>query len=73
MPATIHVLPFENGWAVEDDGGPSGRILFATQADAIAAGTEKAKLANAELVVHGRDGQAQSQPARDATGERDKP
>lgn len=61
MPTIIHVLPLENGWAVEDEGGPSGRILFATQGDAIAAATEKAKLANAELVVHGHDGRIRSQ------------
>lgn len=53
----IHVVPVEHGWAIESEGSTAGRQLFASQEDAIAAGTEKAKQLRVELLVHGRDGQ----------------
>ncbi|MDQ0140074.1 DUF2188 domain-containing protein [Cupriavidus necator] len=57
MPAkNIHVVPLDNGWAIESEDGAGGRQLYATQEDAIAAGTEKARQLHAELLVHGRDG-----------------
>ncbi|AMR77581.1 conserved hypothetical protein [Cupriavidus phytorum] len=57
MPAkNIHVVPLDNGWAIESEDGAGGRQLYATQEDAIAAGTEKARQLQAELLVHGRDG-----------------
>ncbi|ODV41479.1 hypothetical protein AWV79_35505 [Cupriavidus sp. UYMMa02A] len=51
----IHVVPAGERWAVEAEGG-TGRETFATQEDAIAAGTRRAKAAQVELLVHGRDG-----------------
>lgn len=57
MPArNIHVVPLESGWAIESEDGTGGRQLYATQEDAIAAGTEKARQLHVELLVHGRDG-----------------
>jgi len=51
----IHVIPADDRWAVETEGG-HGRVTFDTQADAIAAGTRRAKEKKVELLVHGRDG-----------------
>lgn len=53
----IHVVPVENGWAIESEGGAGGRQLYVSQEDAIAAGTEKARQQQVELLIHGRDGQ----------------
>lgn len=58
MASNVHVIPTQrNGWAVEveDTDGPVS--LYPTQEEAIAAGTEKAKRAKAELLIHGHDGQ----------------
>ncbi|MFS8980342.1 DUF2188 domain-containing protein [Cupriavidus necator] len=51
----IHVVPVGDHWAVETEG--VARETFDMQDEAIAAGTERAKLQQAELLVHGRDGQ----------------
>jgi hypothetical protein len=53
----IHVVPRDNRWAVETEGGGPGRLEFDTQEEAIAAGTEKAQKEKVELLIHGRDGQ----------------
>ncbi|PZX32075.1 uncharacterized protein DUF2188 [Cupriavidus phytorum] len=52
----IHVVPTTNGWAVEAEGG-GGQQQYASQEDAITAGTERAKREQVELLIHGRDGQ----------------
>lgn len=52
----IHVVPIENGWAVESEGSAEGRQLHVSQEAALAAGTEKAKQEKVELIIHGRDG-----------------
>lgn len=52
----IHVVPADDRWAVETEGG-HGRETFDTQAEAIAAATERAKQKKVELFIHGRDGQ----------------
>ncbi|WP_423199102.1 MULTISPECIES: DUF2188 domain-containing protein [unclassified Cupriavidus] len=54
--AAIHVVPAGNEWAVEEAGG-GDRTMFFTQEEAIAAGTERARRARVELLIHGRDGQ----------------
>ncbi|WP_454735344.1 DUF2188 domain-containing protein [Cupriavidus necator] len=57
MPGTdIHVVPDGDRWAVETEGG-HGRETFDTQAEAIAAGTDRAKAKKVELFIHGSDGQ----------------
>ncbi|HBD37126.1 DUF2188 domain-containing protein (plasmid) [Cupriavidus pauculus] len=56
MANDIHVVPAGDGWAVEAAGG-GRRTMFATQEEAIAAGTERAKQDEVELLIHGRDGQ----------------
>jgi len=43
-------------WAIESEGS-AGRQLFGAKDEAIAAGTQKAKQAKVELLIHGRDGQ----------------
>lgn len=56
MPAyNIHVVPANDRWTVEAEGG-HGRETFDTQAEAIAAGTKRAKQKKVELFIHGRDG-----------------
>ena len=53
----IHVVPAgDQGWAVEAVGGGK-RTVFASQEEAIEAGTERAKEDKVELLIHGRDGQ----------------
>ncbi len=56
MTKDIHVLPAGDGWAVVAVGGGE-RAMFATQEEAIAAGTEIARRDKVEILVHGRDGQ----------------
>lgn len=57
MPAkSVHVVPADEGWAVEIE-GKSERDVHPTQEAAIAAGTERAKRDQVELLIHGRDGQ----------------
>ncbi|WP_454752141.1 DUF2188 domain-containing protein [Cupriavidus necator] len=51
----VHVVPVGDRWAVETEG--VGRETFDTQAEAIAAGAERAKQTKVELFIHGRDGQ----------------
>lgn len=50
-----HVVPVEDRWAVEAEGG-HGRETFDTQDAATAAGTKRAKEMQIELLIHGRDG-----------------
>nr|WP_315598611.1 DUF2188 domain-containing protein [uncultured Cupriavidus sp.] len=52
----IHVVPAGKGWAVEAPNSGK-RTMFATQEEAIGAGTERAKHDKVELLIHGRDGQ----------------
>ncbi len=53
----IHIVPTYNGWAVQREGGSGSEQRFTCQQHAIATGTEKAKRAKVELLIHGRDGQ----------------
>ena len=52
----IHVVPAGNEWAVVIP-GEDERTVFATQEDAIEAGTKRAQSDKVELLIHGRDGQ----------------
>jgi hypothetical protein len=52
---SVHVVPSADGWAVEA-GGPQVSVHH-TQSEAEQAGRDEAIRAQAELVVHGRDGQ----------------
>ena len=56
MASNIHVVPAGDGWAVEAAGG-GRRTMYATQEEAIQAGTERAQYHQVELLIHGRDGQ----------------
>jgi hypothetical protein len=52
----IHVVPADDRWAVETEGGHA-RETFDTQDEAIAAGRERAQQKQVELFINGRDGQ----------------
>ncbi|WP_349607447.1 MULTISPECIES: DUF2188 domain-containing protein [Cupriavidus] len=52
----IHIVPDDSGWAVEAEGGPEGRQVYASQDEAIAAGTKLANQAKVDLIVYARDG-----------------
>ncbi|WP_042878660.1 DUF2188 domain-containing protein [Cupriavidus necator] len=52
----IHVVPTDNGWAVEAEGGAEGEQVYTSQDEAIAAGTRRAKQEKVDLLVHSRDG-----------------
>jgi hypothetical protein len=56
MAANIHVVPAGDGWAVQAASG-GRRTLYATQDEAIRAGTEHALRDKVELLIHGRDRQ----------------
>lgn len=56
MAGNVHVVPKDNGWAVEMEGGDGPIAVLATQDEAIAEGTERAKLYKVELFIHGKDG-----------------
>ncbi|MEM5275710.1 DUF2188 domain-containing protein [Cupriavidus taiwanensis] len=53
----IHVVPTHNGWAVEAEGRSGNQQRFTSMAHAIATGTEKARRAKVELLIHGKDHQ----------------
>ncbi|WP_244787583.1 DUF2188 domain-containing protein [Cupriavidus pauculus] len=59
MASNIHVVPAGEGWAVEA-AGSGHRTLYATQDEAIEAGTARAQRDNVELLIHGRDGQVRA-------------
>jgi len=52
----IHVVPAGTEWAVVIP-GEDERTMFATQEEAIADATERARRNKVELLIHGRDGQ----------------
>ncbi|WP_308813402.1 DUF2188 domain-containing protein [Cupriavidus pinatubonensis] len=53
----IHVMPdHDRGWAVTVEGPNGATVLFPTEAEAIAAGTDAAKQDGVELFIHDRDG-----------------
>ncbi|MGO4416633.1 DUF2188 domain-containing protein [Cupriavidus sp. KB_39] len=56
MAKDVHVVPADNGWAVELASSPADRQLFDTQEAAIASGTALARQNQVELFVYGRDG-----------------
>jgi len=51
-----HVVPSSGGWSVKKAGAARATSVHATQADAIAAGTQIARNQRTELYIHGRDG-----------------
>ena len=56
QPCSIHVVPANDGWAVEAEGDPGDRQVYDTQEAAIAAATERAREKQVELFIHCRDG-----------------
>lgn len=52
----VHIVLAGDRWAVVADGG-HGRETFRTLEDAIAEGARKAQQRQAELLIHGCDGQ----------------
>lgn len=56
--ADKHILPHEDGWAVQTPGKSRAGSLHSTQKQAIERGRRSAAASGGgELVVHGRDGQ----------------
>jgi hypothetical protein len=53
----IHVVPTHNGWAVEAEGRSGNQQRFTSMDHAIATGREKARRAQVDLLIHGRDHQ----------------
>ena len=51
----VHVVPDGDGWAIEIDG--TKHESYDTQAAAIETGRERARQEQAELVIHGADGE----------------
>ncbi len=55
--STQHVVPHDGNWAVKRGGSDRATTVVPTQKEAIKIATEIAKNQNAELFIHGRDGQ----------------
>jgi len=51
-----HIVPSSGGWSVKKAGAARASSVHATQAEAIAAGTQIARNQKTELYIHGRDG-----------------
>ena len=52
----VHVVPRENGWAVQREGSSRASSIHSTQAEALRQGRDMAKHDRVELVTHGKDG-----------------
>jgi hypothetical protein len=52
----VHVVPSEQGWKVEVEGGGRPRSTHATQAEAARAARDLARKNKSELLIHGKDG-----------------
>lgn len=55
-PPTHHVVPRQDGWAVERGGASRASELFGTKAAAVERGREISRSAHTELRIHNRDG-----------------
>ncbi|MCY0853930.1 DUF2188 domain-containing protein [Cupriavidus sp. D39] len=53
MPNNIHVVPHKDGWDVTEENARYAESHHATQEEAIAAATARAKRDRVELQVHG--------------------
>lgn len=52
-----HVVKHNEGWAVKGEGNTKATVVTKTQEEAIDKGREIAKNQEAELLIHGRNGQ----------------
>lgn len=58
--STFHVVPHDEGWAVEKEGAARASSVHATKAEATKTGRERAKAgASGRLVIHRQDGTVQ--------------
>ena len=55
-----HVVPREDGWAVQSAGAKRATELFDRKTDAVDRARDIARNQGTELLVHGRNGQIQS-------------
>lgn len=53
----IRVMTHENGWQVKTDGAGKAAKVCTTQKECIDYGKQQAQRNNAELVIHGKNGQ----------------
>ena len=53
-----HVVPHQEGWAVQSEGCRRFTSVFSTKQEAIDTAQQIARRAGSKLVVHGRHGQA---------------
>jgi hypothetical protein len=56
---TVHVVPRKSGWAVKTGSATRAGSTHQTKAAAEKTAREQARRADAELVIHGRDGRIQ--------------
>jgi poly(hydroxyalkanoate) granule-associated protein len=57
---TFHVVPHDEGWAVEKEGASRASSVHGTKAEAVSTGRERAKSgASGRLVIHRQDGTVQ--------------
>lgn len=65
---TIHIVPDGESWAVEVEGDGVPQSTFLTEEDALAAGRDLARKEEADLEVHGADGEVKLRDSYDLTG-----
>lgn len=56
MKRTPHIVPRNDGWAVQREHAERASSVHRTQAEAIEAGRRIAQAEHTELVIHGTDG-----------------
>lgn len=61
----VHIVQRGDGWGTLREGGQRSTQVFDTQAQAIQAGREMARVGQGELLIHGQDGRIR---ARDSYG-----
>ena len=58
----FHLNPSEKGWSLDREGGKRSLGTFATKAEGLAAGKERAKSSGlGQLIVHTKDGKIQTE------------
>lgn len=55
----IHIVPHENGWAIEKEQSERASRIMPTKEKAVEIGREMAKTQRVELVIHKKDGTIQ--------------
>lgn len=56
MAKNVHIVPHDNGWAVQIEGNQRATSVHRTQHEAEIAGRERARQNHVEILIHGENG-----------------